>query len=135
MGLEKHAGISEDAEAIILEEAMDSSYRKGGMNASIGDQEVSKETVMNKLHALRFPVLEPFRRKTEVKCLYIDADEDHVSLQYLAEKGDIKKPRINIIMPKLIYVYEGVDFDGNKHELWGCHFFVATIPEQKGAVC
>jgi hypothetical protein len=123
MGLEKHARISEDAEARILEEAVESSYRKGGINASIGEQNVSKETVMNKLHALEFPKLEPLDEKRKVSRLYIDADEDHVSLQYLEKKGDIKKPRVNTVMPKLIYVYEDIDFDGSKHELKECHFF------------
>lgn len=123
MGLEKHTRISEDAEARILEEAVESSYRKGGMNACIGEQEVSKETVMKKLHALEFPKLEPLSEKRKVSRLYIDADEDHVSLQYLEKKGDIKKPRINTVMPKLIYVYEDVNFDGSKHELKECHFF------------
>lgn len=51
MGLEKHARLSEDAEARIpeedaeawvLEEAVESSYRKGGINASSGEQEVFK---------------------------------------------------------------------------------------------
>lgn len=123
MGLEKHARISEDAEARILEEAVESSYRKGGINACIGEQEVSKETVMNKLHTLEFPLLEPLKEKRKVSHLYIDADEDHVSLQYLEKKGDIKKPRSNTVMPKLIYVYEDVDFDGKRHELKECHFF------------
>ena len=95
--LESHARISEDA--------VESSYRKGGINACIGEQEVSKETVMNKLHTLEFPLLEPLKEKRRVSRLYIDADEDHVSLQYLEKKGDIKKPRINTVMPKLIYVY------------------------------
>lgn len=123
MGLEKHARISEDAYARILEEAVESSYRKGGMNASIGEQEVSKETVMNKLHVLEFPQLKPLQEKRQVRRLYIDADEDHVSLQYLEKKGDIKKPRINTVMPKLIYVYEDVNFDGSKHELIQCNYF------------
>lgn len=123
MGLEPHARISEDAQARILEEAVESSYRKGGINACIGEQEVSKETVMNKLHALKFPVLEPLKEKRKVSRLYIDADEDHVSLQYLEKKGDIKKTRTNTVMPKLIYVYEDVNFDGSKHELVNCHYF------------
>jgi hypothetical protein len=132
MGLEKHARISEDAEARILEEAVESSYRKGGINASIGEQEVSKETVMNKLHALKFPKLTPLDEKRKVSHLYIDADEDHVSLQYLEKKGDIKKPRINTVMPKLIYVYEDVDLDGSKHELKECHFFGGDYAGSKG---
>ena len=123
MGLEKHARISEDAEARVLEEAAESSYRKGGVNVSIGEQEVSKETVMKKLHALEFPALKPLIEKRKVSRLYIDADEDHVSLQYLEKKGDIKKPRTNTVMPKLIYVYEDVNFDGSKHELIRCSYF------------
>ena len=78
---------------------------------------------MNKLHTLEFPLLEPLKEKRTVSCLYIDADEDHVSLQYLEKKGDIKKPRVNTVMPKLIYVYEDVNFDGSKHELVNCHYF------------
>lgn len=42
MGLEAHARISEDAESRILEEAVESSYRKGGINACIGEQEDGK---------------------------------------------------------------------------------------------
>ena len=123
MGLEPHARISEDAQARILEEAVESSYRKGGINACIGEQEVSKETVMNKIHVLEFPLLKPLKEKKKVSRLYIDADEDHVSLQYLEKKWDIKKPRINTVMPKLIYVYEDVNFDGSKHKLVNCHYF------------
>ena len=95
MGLEHHARITEDAEARILKEASESSYRKGGANASINGDCISKETVMNKLHKLEFPILEADEKK-EVKTLYIDADEDHVSLQYLEHKGDIKRHMILI---------------------------------------
>ena len=110
MGLEHHARITEDAEARILKEASESSYRKGGMNASINGGAISKEAVMNKLHRLEFPAPEAGEKK-ELKRLYIDADEDHVALQYLEHKGDIRKPRINTVMPRIIYVYEGVESD------------------------
>lgn len=123
MGLEKHARISEDAEAGLLEEAVESSYRKGGIHACIGEQEVSKETVMKKLHALSFLLLEPLKEKRKVSRLYIDADEDHVSLQYLEKKGDIRKPRTNTVLPRLIYVYEDVDISGGRHELVHCSYF------------
>lgn len=132
MGLESHARISEDAEARILEEAVESSYRKGGINACIGEQEISKETVMNKLHTLEFPLLELLKEKRKVSCLYIDADEDHVSLQYLEKKGDIKKPRTNTVMPKFIYVYPDVSFDGSKHELVNCHYSGGDYAGTKG---
>lgn len=110
MGIEHHARITEDAEARILQEASESSYRKGGANASINGDSVSKEAVMNKLHRLEFPAVKADEKK-EVKAIYIDADEDHVSLQYIEHKGDIRKPRINTLMPRIIYVYEGVDTD------------------------
>lgn len=108
MGLEHHARITEDAEARILQEASESSYRKGGASASINGESISKEAVMNKLHRLEFPALESAEKK-ELKTLYIDADEDHVSLRYLEHKGDIRKPRTNTVMPRIIYIYEGVD--------------------------
>ncbi len=110
MGIEHHARITEDAEARILKEASESSYRKGGENASIRGDVISKEAVMNKLHRLRFPEIHVDEKK-EVNVLYVDADEDHVALQYLEQKGDIKRPRNNTVMPRIIYVYEGVDVD------------------------
>ena len=117
MGLEKHARLTEDAEAQLLKEAVQTSYRRGGESASISGDAVSKETVMNKIHALHFPKAEPQKEKKTLKYLYIDADEDHVSLQYINEKGDIKKPRTNTIMPKLIYVYEGITNENGRNEL------------------
>lgn len=117
MGIEKHARMTEDAEAKLLEEAVQTSYRKGGESASISNDVVSKETVMNKIHTLKFPRVEPQMEKKALKYLYIDADEDHVSLQYINKKGDIKKPRTNTIMPKLIYVYEGITNETGRNEL------------------
>ncbi len=114
MGLGDHVRITEDAEAGIFKEAAESSYRKGGANASINGNAISKETVMNKLHRLDFPVVKPDEKK-EFKTIYIDADEDHVSLQYLEHKGDIRKPRTNTVMPRIIYVYEGMDSDEEGH--------------------
>lgn len=117
MGIEKHARMTEDAEARILEEAVQTSYRRGGENVSISEDVVSRETVMNRIHALQFPKAEPQPEKKALKYLYIDADEDHVSLQYINEKGDIKKPRTNTIMPKLVYVYEGITNENGRNEL------------------
>lgn len=116
MGLESHVRMTEDAEAQMLEEAVDSSYRKGGMKASISDT-VSKQTVKNKIHELKFfPLQVKDASKKQVDYLYIDADEDHVSLQYLEQKGDIVKPRSNTSMPKLAYVYEGLEPDAPKSQ-------------------
>ena len=49
---------------------------------------------MNKLHALEFPLLEPLKEKRRVSRLYIDADEDHVSLQYLEKRVTLKSPAL-----------------------------------------
>lgn len=61
--------------------------------------------------------------KKQVKTLYIDADEDHVSLQYLDKKGDIKDSRSNTFMPKLVYVYEGIEAEEERHKLIGVKYF------------
>lgn len=123
MGFERGERLTEDAVARIYEEAAESSYRKGGMNASISGVEVSKETVMDKLHTLRFPPVETPEEKRQVKTLYIDADEDHVALQYLDKKGDAKAYGRNIYMPKLVYVYEGIHAEEDRHELLHVRYF------------
>lgn len=122
MGVEKHARMTEDAEAKILEEAVQSSYRKGGESISMGNTVVSKETVKNKIHRLNFPDIEP-KEKKQVKYLYIDADEDHVALQFMDKKRDIEKATNNTAMPKLAYVYEGVNTENSKCSLVNCAYF------------
>lgn len=131
MGIEKHARMTEDAEAEVLEEAVQTSYRRGGIAASITEECVSKETVMNKLHALEFPKNE---EKPEVKkvvdYLYIDADEDHVPLQFRTEKGDLTEgenhSKNNHAIAKLVYVYEGIEKESPKskrHRLVNPYYF------------
>ena len=124
MKLDKHARMTEDAEARILAEAVETSYRKGGENASVGMETVSKETVMNKIHALEFPKGMTVSEKKQLPYLYIDCDEDHVSLQYIRKKGDIgKRRRINTIMPKIVYVYEGITNENGRNELINARYF------------
>jgi hypothetical protein len=123
MGIESHARMTEDAVARILEEAVDSSYKKGGIQASISNFTVTKQTTMNKIHQLQFPKIEALENERKVKCLYIDADEDHVSLQYLHEKGDIADSMSNTYMPKIVYVYEDIVADGDRHRLKNVKYF------------
>lgn len=89
LGLEPKARITEDAEAKMLEEAVQTSYRRGGEECSL-TSEISKQTVKNKIHQLEFPdnQKKPEKKKV-VDYLYIDADEDHVSLQFREKKGDL----------------------------------------------
>lgn len=65
--------------------------------------------------------------------LYIDADEDHVSLQFQKEKGDLEKDsrgyKKNCAITKLIYVYEGIEKDApesKRHHLVNPHYFCGT---------
>jgi len=130
MGMDSHERMTEDAEAKLLEEAVQTSYRRGGEEISILDS-VTKQTVMKKIHALRFPPEdEMLEEKKCVDVLFIDADEDHISLQYNIQKGDLIKTenghKNNCMIEKLAYVYEGVECEssGNRrHKLINPHYF------------
>ena len=130
MGMNPHERMTEDAEARMLEEAVQTSYRRGGEETSILDS-VSKQTVMNKIHALQFPPEEKvLEGKKNVKVLFVDADEDHISLQYRNKKGDIttneKGQKNNEMIEKLVYVYEGVEEESpgsKRHRLINPYYF------------
>ena len=113
LGLEKHERITEDATAEILKEAVQISYRRGGEENSL-KVTVSKQTVKAKLHGLKFPkdTKKPEKKK-EVEYLYIEADEDHVSLQFRERKGDLIESsngqKNNCLITKLVYVHEGIE--------------------------
>jgi hypothetical protein len=117
---DKYAGItpgmrkSQDVIIKSIEHAVDSSYRISGENATNTNDIVSKQAVMKDIHKLEIPVIMPeIKVKKKLKTLYINADEDHVSLQFHKNKGDIKSDKLgrkqNTIMPKLIYVFEGLE--------------------------
>lgn len=112
MGMEKHERFTEDAVANLLEEAVQTSYRRGGEAASMED-DVSKQAVMEKIHGLKFPVDdEKPEKKKVVDYLYIEADEDHISLQFNEKKGDLEKSenghKNNCAISKVVYVHEGL---------------------------
>lgn len=107
VGVNPHDKMSSDVVISALEEAVESTYRKAGEKASY-TEEISKQAVMKKVHKIK--VNEPelqVEEKRKVRVLYIEADEDHVSLQEnLSKKKDRK---YNTLMPKLAYVHEGID--------------------------
>lgn len=116
VGIDAHDRISTDVIINAVEEATDSSYRKGGERASYVE-EISKQAVMNKIHKIEGKELElKIKKKRKAAILYIEADEDHVALQSSTNK-DINKTTIdgrkkhNTIMPKLVYVHEGIDWE------------------------
>ena len=133
MGLEKHERISEDALARMLKEAVQSSYRRGGEETSLTTG-VNKQTVKNKIHELEFPrnEEEPEKKKV-VDYLYIEADEDHASLQFREKKGDLEEnenhQKNNCLITKLVYVHEGIEKEAPKskrHKLINPYYFCGT---------
>lgn len=133
MGLEKHERISEDALARMLKEAVQTSYRRGGEETSL-TTDVKKQTVKNKIHGLEFPRNEekPAKRK-KVEYLYIEADEDHASLQFREKKGDLEEnenhQKNNCFITKLVYVHEGIEKEAPKskrHKLINPYYFCGT---------
>lgn len=68
---------------------------------------------MKKIHALKFPVEDskPEKKKV-VDYLYIEADEDHISLQFNEKKGDLEISsngrKNNCVISKLVYIHEGL---------------------------
>ena len=129
LGIESFARLTEDAQAKMLEEAVQTSYRRAGESTSLTDN-VSKGTVKNRLHELQFPKAEYPEKRKKVEYLYIDADEDHVPLQFIESKGDLKTDRngrtINNVQTKLVYVYEGIEPEApgsKRYKLVNAHYF------------
>lgn len=113
LGLSPHARLSKDAKASLLEEAAQSSYEKAG-RLSGGEGQVSRETVMRHVQRIRVPSYEKEEggEKRRVKYLYVEADEDHIALQFHKKKGDVKRWKghgDNGQIIKLVYVHEGYE--------------------------
>ena len=121
LGIQPHARISRDLECRLLEEAAQSSYRKAGYTASEQDP-VSGQTVMRHVHRLKCIRQEngQDQEKRRVKQLYVEADEDHIALQFHEKKGDIKRFKghgDNGRIIKLVYVHEGIETEGKRRSL------------------
>lgn len=121
LGIQPHARISRDLECRLLEEAAQSSYRKAGYTASEQDP-VSGQTVMRHVHRLKCirQTNGQDQEKRRVKQLYVEADEDHIALQFHEKKGDIKRFKghgDNGRIIKLVYVHEGIEMEGKRRSL------------------
>lgn len=128
LGIQPHARISRDLECRLLEEAAQSSYRKAGYTASEQDP-VSGQTVMRHVHRLKCIRQEngQDQEKRRVKQLYVEADEDHIALQFHEKKGDIKRFKghgDNGRIIKLVYVHEGIETEGKRRSLKHRKYFV-----------
>ena len=129
IGLEPSQRILEDAVANILEEAAATSYRSGG-NRACETEPVSPQTVKNIIHGLAFPQEEKPAVKKAVRFLYIEADEDHIPLQFQNRKGDLVRDengrKNNTVAGKIVYVHEGLEKDspgGKRRHLVNPHYF------------
>ena len=138
LGFDPHQRLSEDAKVNLLEEAVQTSYRKAGEETCSNEDSVTKETVKDLLHELEFPEETMAEEKKVVPYLYIDADEDHISLQFRENKGDLQKGengyKENTEIGKLIYVYEGIEKEAPKstrHRLINPHYFSGVYRAEK----
>lgn len=107
-----HERMSDNVKADTLIEAIETSYRRGGI-AACNSNPITKQSTKNLIHKLDFPnkehtELEP--RKV-LDTLYIEADEDHAHLQFHESKGDVQKNekgrKDNGFITKIVYVHEG----------------------------
>jgi hypothetical protein len=79
LGFEPHQKVTLGAAARALEESIDSSYRKGGENASIKAEEgISKQAVMDLVHEIEadMPMPEPEGKK-KIKKLFLKKLRDY----------------------------------------------------------
>lgn len=112
LGFDSHQRVTLAAAAKALEEAIMTSYAKGGRAVSYTDS-ISKEAVKELVHdtIVEMPLKEKVPKK-KLKHLHIVADEDHVSAQFWENKGDLGKDsngnKINTIISKLVVVYEDI---------------------------
>ncbi len=134
-GITKKMRKSDDVVAKGLEHVIDSSYRISGENATVTDDIISKQAIMRDVHTLEIPVIIPKNKeKKKIKALYINADEDHVSLQFNKKKGDLRVNeygrKSNTVEPRLACIFEGIEKESpnskrnilrNKHYFCGVY--------------
>lgn len=118
VGLKPKERMMDDARERILEDVIDSSYRKSGLVASILDG-VKKQTVKNLIMEIEIPKAKYINaNKKVVDVLYIEADEDHVALQdkfkkkeYITDINGKRRKKSNTIIDKLVYCFEGKELE------------------------
>lgn len=130
VGLNPHDRVSADVVINAIDEATDSSYRKGGEKASYVES-ITKQAVMKKIHDLE--IIQPsvtVENKKELKVLFVEADEDHVAWQRKNRETPKRANQRDILMPKLVYVHEGIDYDKSTKKrkvLKNVRYFTKTL--------
>ena len=109
VGLESYDRVSGTIAKELVEHASESSY--GQSSRHVTDDQISRQTVMKKLRKLQdLKIAEPLTKR-QVKVLYVNADEDHISLQ------DGSKT----IVP-LISIHEGIRRQGKRGRCINPHY-------------
>lgn len=126
IGLDKHERFSEEAEVLLLTEALKTSYQEA-TRVLPSKQRITKTTVMNKVHQLAEEIAYVTSEEPkQVDYLFIEADEDHVAEQHGDNSEDNKS-----FISKLVYVYESKqDVEGckDKKELVNSFYFSGLYP-------
>jgi hypothetical protein len=130
---------SDDVVVEGIKHAVDSSYRISGEHSTSTDDIISKQAIMKDLHELNIPSLIPkVKEKKKIKILYINADEDHVSLQFNQKKGDLKTNengrKSNTVEPRLACIFEGIEKESStskRNRLIGKHYFAGVYSKNE----
>ena len=105
LGISAYAKVNGDVRQKAVTLAEQGSYSRSAAASTISP--ISRMSVCNYVGDLeQFPLLEAEGEKRSVKQLYVEADEDHVSLQ------NGKKTQV-----KLVYIHEGVKEQGKRGRL------------------
>ena len=111
LGIQAHAKVNGDVRQKAVTLAGQGSYSKSAAASAV--PEISRMSVCNYVgHLEHFPELKAEGEKRTVRQLYVEADEDHVSLQ------DGKKTHV-----KLIYIHEGTEEKGGRGTLVNSRYF------------
>lgn len=109
VGMDSNDQVSQAALAQALREVVETSYRKGGEEACLTGDVVTKQTVKKLIHGLEVEMPE-------------DIPEKKGDLQ-ISENGR----KSNTVMPKLILLYEDIEEEGKpgskRYRLTGKHYF------------
>lgn len=132
IGLTKNEKFTEEAEVMLLTEALKTSYNEA-TRVLPSKQRITKTTVMNKVHSLADEI--PYEAPKEVKTvdyLFIEADEDHIAEQH----GNANNSKDNkSFISKLIYIYEcKKESEGcsNRKELINSYYYSGLYPGKEG---
>ena len=109
VGIESYQRISDTVTQKLIECASETSYGKS--SKYVTDEAISRQTVMNKLHGVKNLKVEPPAERRQASVLYVNADEDHASMQ------DGK----NSMVP-LISIHEGIERQGKRGSCINTHY-------------